>query len=294
MKRKTFVLVAASLIALSAILLTTSLSFLHGSAFVPTQDQFPFDEQIESADKPNGEALLQPQQPTEDEPEADVSEEATPDDLAPSLPKYDYPDFDYNLTDARLMHYCGCDQSTRGNSTHADLLRGVTIDVYSHKTGELVGQLALESAEIENYISKLFAEEFEPRKETCEFGKAEECLNLPEGDYRIEVYAGVWFSYTYGNDSMYELTQCTMTFFGGEKVIGYINYLIDGYIAEIEAGNVKKPNPEMAVSKLEFKGLEGYWDGYWIEQGYWNGNGWTGYQWEGAGRFTERFPYIEK
>ncbi len=293
MKRKTFALVTVSLITLSAILLTTALAVLHSSAFVPTQDEFDFAEQVESSDAESSvkvenqtETIL----PTQDE----VAEES---EIAPSeteKPKFDYPDFDYNLTDARLMHYCGCDQSTRGNSTHADLLRGVTIDVYSHKTGELVGQLALESEEIENYISELYAEEFEPRKETCEFNKPEECLNLPQGDYRIEVYAGVWFSYTYGDDSMYELTQCTMTFFGGEKVIGYINYLINDYIAEIEAGNVKKPNPENAVSKLEFKGLEGYWDGYWIEQGYWNGNGWTGYQWEGAGRFTERFPYIEK
>ena len=286
MKRKTFALVTAALITLSAIVLTTALAFLHSSAFVPTQDEFEFDVQTEES---SAATQLQPESKPTDEPETSKDE-----NTETKEPKFDYPDFDYNLTDARLMHYCGCDQSTRGNSTHADLLRGVTIDVYSHKTGELVGQLALESAEIENYISELFAEEFEPRKETCEFNKPEECLNLPQGDYRIEVYAGVWFSYTYGDDSMFELTQCTMTFFGGEKVIGYINYLIDDYIAEIEAGNVKKPNPEMAVSKLEFKGLEGYWDGYWIEQGYWNGNGWTGYQWEGAGRFTQRFPYIEK
>ncbi len=294
MKRKTFILVAASLIALSAILLTASLSFLHSSAFVPTQDQFEFDEpevsvNTESTSEPKEEIL-----PETESSEAEIPEEIPPEASVPEASEYDYPDYDYTLTDARLMHYCGCDQSTRGNSTHADLLRGVTIDVYSHKTGELIGQLALESEEIENYISKLFAEEFEPRKETCEFGKPEECLNLPEGDYRIEVYAGVWFSYTYGNDEMYELTQCTMTFFGGEKIIGYINYLIKDYIAEIEAGNVKKPNPEMAVSKLEFKGLEGYWHGYWIDKYEWTPNGWRGYQWEGEGRFTERFPYIEK
>ena len=302
MKRKNFMFVTALLIALSAILLTTSLAFLHGSALVPTQDQFEFDEPTEIVDEsisqPMGEIIAQPEQPTEDAPQEDGSENKPEDDGSeeevPQSPKFDYPDFDYNLTDARLMHYCGCDQSTHGNSTHADLLRGVTIDVYSHKTGELVGQLALESEEIENYISKLFAEEFEPRKETCAFNNPEECLNLPEGDYRIEVYAGTWFSYTYGNDEMYELTQCTMTFFGGEKVIGYINYLINDFIAEIEAGNVKKPDPEMAVSKLEFKGLEGYWDGYWIENYEWSPHaGWTGYQWEGAGRFTERFPYIE-
>ncbi len=291
MKRKNFMFVTALLIALSAILLTTSLAFLHGSALVPTQDQFEFEEPTESSV-----AEVESQTEIESAPEINVEiepeqkEEPVTDS---EIQNVDYPDFDYNLTDARLMHYCGCDQSTHGNSTHADLLRGVTIDVYSHKTGELVGQLALESEEIENYISKLFAEEFEPRKETCEFNNPEACLNLPEGDYRIEVYAGTWFSYTYGNDEMYELTQCTMTFFGGEKVIGYINYLINDFIAEIEAGNVKKPDPEMAVSKLEFKGLEGYWHGYWIDNYEWTPNGWRGHQWEGAGRFTERFPYIE-
>ena len=63
-----------------------------------------------------------------------------------------------------------------------------------------------------------------------------------------------------------------------------------GVDVKIEAGNVEAPDPEMAVSKLEFNGLEGYWYGHWIE-----GGGYLpGYMWEGAGRFTERFPYVEE
>ena len=80
--------------------------------------------------------------------------------------------------------------------------------------------------------------------------------------------------------------------------INYYSYMSKaGYEAakaEIEAGNVQKPNPEKAVSKLEFHGLEGYWYGYWIEEYTWTPNGWQGYQYEGAGRFTERFPYANK
>lgn len=301
MKSKSLALITIAIIAVSAILLTGSLSFLHISAFdssmneavvdgdttSPYENDFPEiapeDENAIKDEADSGDAVL---------PEEDTSELPTP-EVTPEKPKYDYPDFDYNIADARDMHYCGCKQDNP-HSSHYERLKGVTIDIYSHKTGELVGQLALESEEIENYISQLVEEEFNPWAQTFEPGYNEEAVNLPEGDYRIEVYSGVWYSYTYGNNSMFELTQCTLTFYGGEKMTGYIDYLISDYIAQIEAGNVEKPNPKHAVSKLEFKGLEGYWYGYWVDEYQWTPNGWIGYQYEGAGRFTERFPYAEE
>ena len=288
MKNKSLILITASLIIVAAILLTAGLSLLHGSAFEATEDEVAIDEVIENvADESVGEVLA-----TEDEiipPEVDAPVIDVPQIQAPVVdsetPKYDYPDFEYNIIDAKELHYCGCEQDNPYTS-HYELRRGVTVDVYSHKTGELVGQLTLESEEIENYISQLVAEEFDPWAQTFEPDTDEEAVNLPKGDYRIEVYSGTWFSYTYGNNSMFELTQCTLTFYGGEKMTGYIDYLIADYIAEIEAGNVSKPNPENAVSKLEFPGLEGYWEGYYNE---------VLHQWiQGQGRWTERFPYIEK
>lgn len=295
MKCRTLITITAALITCAAVVLSMGLSLLHGSAFnEATADEIPVatnDEIIEEiiggdtneeSEIADSEVTVQPEEP-KDEGEKDVTENTT-DTPEAVTPKYDYPDFEYNVVDAKDMHYCGCDQS-EPHCSHYELLRGVTIDVYSHKTGELVGQIALESAEIENYISELVAEEFNPWAETFNPNSDDKAINLPKGDYRIEVYSGTWFSYTYGNDSMFELTQCALTFYGGEKMIGYIDYLIADYIAEIEAGKIEKPNPEMAVSKLEFPGLEGYWEGYYNE---------VLKEWiPAAGRYTERFPYLE-
>lgn len=301
MKSKSLLLITTVIILASAVLLTGSLSLLHISAFDSSMDEAVMDEAVTNPSEDNQPEIdmdvdfLVSDEATDDEvvlPEEDTQELPTP-EVTPEKPKYEFPDFDYNIVDAKDMHYCGCNQDNP-HSSHYELAKGVTIDIYSHKTGELVGQLALESEEIENYISQLVEEEFNPWAQTFEPGYNEEAVNLPNGDYRIEVYSGVWYSYTYGNNSMFELTQCTLTFYGGEKMTGYIDYLISDYIAEIEAGNVEKPNPENAVSKLEFKGLEGYWYGYWVDEYQWTPNGWIGYQYEGAGRFTERFPYVEE
>ena len=282
MKSRTLIMITATIITCAAIVLTSGLSLLHGWAFESTPDEAPATND-ENVNVENNDATVD--EIVDEEiiiPESTQDEAAPEEPVVPEKPKYDYPDFEYEIVNAKDIHYCGCDQG--------DITRGVTIDVYSHKTGKLVGQLSLASEEIENYISKLMSQEFNPWAQTFEPDTDDEVVNLPKGDYRIEVYAGTWFSYTYGNNSMFELTQCTLTFYGGEIITGYIDYLIADYIAEIEAGNVEAPDPEMAVSKLEFNGLEGYWYGHWIE-----GGGYLpGYMWEGAGRWTERFPYVEE
>ena len=282
MKSRTLIMITATIITCAAIVLTSGLSLLHGWAFESTPDEAPATND-ENVNVENNDATVD--EIVDEEiiiPESTQDEAAPEEPVVPEKPKYDYPDFEYEIVNAKDIHYCGCDQG--------DITRGVTIDVYSHKTGKLVGQLSLASEEIENYISKLMSQEFNPWAQTFEPDTDDEVVNLPKGDYRIEVYAGTWFSYTYGNNSMFELTQCTLTFYGGEIITGYIDYLIADYIAEIEAGNVEAPDPEMAVSKLEYNGLEGYWYGHWIE-----GGGYLpGYMWEGAGRWTERFPYVEE
>lgn len=301
MKSRNIVTITAALITTAAILLTAGLSLLHGAAFEQaTDDEIPMDAEV--LDTPTNDEVednADPEVPDNGvepvpgiiSPEAPanppVVDEIEIPDTTPEL--MEYPNFEYNLADARDFHYCGCNQDCYGGDScsHANLINGVVIDIYSHKTGKLVGQLAMDSEEMSNYISQLMEKVFDPWAEAFDPNTAndEERVNLPEGDYRVEVYAGTWVSYTYGQHGIYELTQCALTFYGGEIMTGYFDYLISDYIAEIEAGNVEAPDPEMAVSKLEFPGLEGYWDGYYNEA--------LGRFIPGADRYTERFPYLE-
>ena len=282
MKSKTLALITAALITAAALVLTAGLSLLNTSAI---------DEStaVSAADNATTGTELADGAPAEEVvPEEVIPEEVIPEEVIPEIPEFVpeeapeipeeapvYPDFEYTLGDPRDVYV--------GGGEHVD--KGVVIDVYSHKTGKLVGQLAFTSEEITRYISSLMREEFKPENELW-IEKDISCVALPEGDYRIEVYAGTWFSYTYGESGIFELTQCTLTFSGGEKLTGYIDYLIADLIADIEAGNVEAPDPEMAVSKLEYGGLEGYWEGYYNEV--------CNMYIPGAGRWCERFPYIEE
>ena len=282
MKSKTLAIITASLITAAALILTASLSLLNGAAidisdaFVSTAEPV-IDNGI--ADD-NVEIEVEVEDTNDTEIDNDVDEEIyveTEEDVTVEneAPAYEYPVFDYVEGDARNVYV--------GGGEHVD--KGVVIDVYSHKTGKLVGQLAFTSQEVTSYISSLMSEEFKPENELWIEEKVS-CVALPEGDYRIEVYAGTWFSYTYGTSGIFELTQCTLTFSGGEKLTGYIDFLIADLIADIEAGNVEAPNPEMAVSKLIYAGIEGYWEGYYNEV--------CDMYIPGAGRWCERFPYIQE
>ena len=297
MKNKTLALITAALITAAALILTASLSLLDSSADTisavvssaeggynaaePEEDangeNYPVIEEGPLTDIP----AYDPETAAPEAENAPLEEEApvvdAPIENAPveTAPAYEYPVFDYVEGDARNVYICG--------GEHVD--KGVVIDVYSHKTGKLVGQLAFTSQEITSYISSLMREEFKPENELWIEEKVS-CVALPEGDYRIEVYAGTWFSYTYGTSGIFELTQCTLTFSGGEKLTGYIDFLIADLIADIEAGNVVSPDPEMAVSKLIYAGIEGYWEGYYNEV--------CNMYIPGAGRWCERFPYIEE
>lgn len=282
MKSKTLAIITATLITAAALILTASLSLLNGAAidisdaFVSTAEPV-IDNGI--ADD-NVEIEVEVEDTNDTEIDNDVDEEIyveTEEDVTVEneAPAYEYPVFDYVEGDARNVYV--------GGGEHVD--KGVVIDVYSHKTGKLVGQLAFTSQEVTSYISSLMSEEFKPENELWIEEKVS-CVALPEGDYRIEVYAGTWFSYTYGTSGIFELTQCTLTFSGGEKLTGYIDFLIADLIADIEAGNVDSPDPEMAVSKLIYAGIEGYWEGYYNEV--------CDIYIPGAGRWCERFPYIQE
>lgn len=285
MKSKTLALITLSLITVAALVLTAGLSLIHGSAtediFIPDGVQIPESSVTESeVSEPE---VSEPENAPETEqgnfmedviadifPDASTdAENDTPADTEPTV----YPEFEYTECDVNAAYIDGSD---RGH--------GVVIDIYSHKTGELVGQLSFVSEEICNYLGELKMEAFDPANELW-IDRDKACVPLPEGDYRIEVYAGTWFAYTYGNGDMFELTQCTLTFAGGEKLNGYIDFLISDLIADIEAGNVPAPDPQSAVSKLLYGGLEGYWYGYYCEE--------IDRFIPAAGRFCERFPYIE-
>ncbi len=282
MKNKTLAIITASIITVAALILTASLSLLNGAAIdisdalvstaEPVIDNGIADDNVEIEVEVEDTDDVEIDNDVDEEIYVETEENVTVENEAPA---YEYPVFDYVEGDARNVYVCG--------GEHVD--KGVVIDVYSHKTGKLVGQLAFTSQEITSYISSLMREEFKPENELWIEEKVS-CVALPEGDYRIEVYAGTWFSYTYGTSGIFELTQCTLTFSGGEKLTGYIDFLIADLIADIEAGNVEAPDPEMAVSKLEYAGIEGYWEGYYNEV--------CDMYIPGAGRWCERFPYIQK
>ena len=276
MKNKTLALITLSLITAAALVLTAGLSLLHGSATenYPIPDTLQQLESVETAPEVSEPTASEPTV-SEPAPEDEASEGADADIEIPSEnTAFVYPEYAYTECDVNTAYIDGSD---RGH--------GVVIDIYSHKTGELVGQLSFVSEEICNYIGELKMEAFDPANELW-IDRDKACVPLPEGDYRIEVYAGTWFAYTYGNGDMFELTQCTLTFAGGEKLNGYIDFLISDLIADIEAGNVPAPDPQNAVSKLLYGGLEGYWNGYYHEV--------IDRYIPAAGRFCERFPYIEE
>lgn len=296
MKNKTLAITATAILTAAAIVLTVGLSLFNTSAIGEILENSGILNQEPNVDTdvvPEVMPELEPEIIPDDvplpdntpEPDAEAEEAIEPNvdisvvpEVMPQLdaqPQYEYPHYGYTVGDARDVYVGGGE----------DVNKGVVIDVYSHKTGKLVGQLAFTSQEICSYISNLVREDFEPANELWIDREAKICQPLPQGEYRIEVYAGTWFSYTYGKGEIFELTQCTLTFTGGEKITGYIDMLIADLIADIEAGNVEAPAPEMAVSKLIYRGLEGYWEGYFVEE--------LGYSIPGAGRFCERFPYIE-
>ena len=272
MKNKTLALITATIITVAALILTACLSLLHSSAAVTVE--IP-DESVVNIDTVS-EISLSVSEIEIPESKPDISESDNEKNTSTPIAEkveHNYPDYEYVEGDVRTVYIDGDDVSN-----------GVVIDVYSHKTGKLVGQLAFTSEEISKYIGELKTEEFDPANELW-IVESEVCVNLPKGDYRIEVYAGTWFAYTYGNGDMFELTQCTLTFAGGEKLNGYIDMLISDLIADIEAGNVEAPDPETAVSKLLYRGIEGYWEGYYVEE--------CDFYVPAAGRFCERFPYID-
>ncbi len=286
MKNKALTLTVAAILTAAALVLTAGLSLLDTAALTEALESI---DVFESEPNVNTDAVPEatPEIPLPDENEMPVETDDVLDpnvdisvvpEVMPELdaePKYDYPVYSYTAGNARDVYVGG------GEAVN----KGVVIDVYSHKTGKLVGQLAFTSKEICDYISELTRETFEPANELWIDREAEICQPLPEGEYRIEVYAGTWFSYTYGDGDIYELTQCTLTFKGGEKLTGYIDTIVSDLIADIEAGNVEAPAPEMAVSKLIYAGLEGYWEGYYCEA--------INRYIPGAGRFCDRFPYLE-
>ncbi len=296
MKNKALTLTVAAILTAAALVLTACLSLLDTAALteaLESIDIFESEPNVNTDVVPEVMPEVGPENGPEALPEQDSDGEAEEEDevipepnvdisvvpeVMPELdaePKYDYPVYGYTAGNARDVYVGG------GEAVN----KGVVIDVYSHKTGKLAGQLAFTSKEICDYISELTRETFEPSNELWIDREAEICQPLPEGEYRIEVYAGTWFSYTYGNGDIYELTQCTLTFKGGEKLTGYIDTIVSDLIADIEAGNVEAPAPEMAVSKLIYAGLEGYWEGYYCEA--------IDSYIPGAGRFCDRFPYLE-
>ena len=162
----------------------------------------------------------------------------------------------------------------------------ITIDIYEQATGKYVGQIIVDSEEHYSKLYELFydyamnrTETFKPNIET-----SQEKHWLPKSKYRIEVMAGSIFAYSYGvdNNTMIESLQSGCTFFGGEKVIEFIDSLVVDTIAKIENGNYTLPNEKTSIVEIEKLTL--YWNG-----GY---HDILGTFLPANNRLTPRFPYL--
>ena len=212
----------------------------------------------------------------------------------PDLPEKEQPnmheDLDEGLRDNNTVTPEGNQENNSSTSEKKDnkdqYSRCIVIDIYKHSNGEYVGQVIIDSEESYSTLSDLFYDYATNRKET--FIPNVETSNkehwLPESKYRIEVMAGSIFAYSYGveNNTMMETLQCGLTFFGGEKVIEFIDSFIKEEIAKIESGNYVSPNEKNSIAEIEK--LTQYWYGGYHEI--------LGTYLPENGRLTPRFPYL--
>lgn len=161
----------------------------------------------------------------------------------------------------------------------------VLVDVYEHSTGKLVGRINLSSTANVITVNKAADAYFDGPIGYNDPDYVDPALcNLPNGDYRIEIFSftaneyggysgGLFMAYTYnlGEGAVgdrFELVQIGMTFNNGECVTSVLDTLIESGMQAIAEGNGEIP--EVAASALS------RCEDYWATQG----------------RYSERFPYI--
>ena len=105
MKSRTLIMITATIITCAAIVLTSGLSLLHGWAFESTPDEAPATND-ENVNVENNDATVD--EIVDEEiiiPESTQDEGAPEEPVVPDKPKYDYPDFEYEIVNAKDIHY---------------------------------------------------------------------------------------------------------------------------------------------------------------------------------------------
>lgn len=277
MKNKTLILITASIITVTAIILTAGLSLLHGSAIEnePTpeiQSGTPISEPLEVID------------PTE-------KPEAAPDDEIPVQEENEEEQVE-------LVKTCKDENCDYPYHFRYD----VVVAIYEHATGKLVSQKIYTEDQIWDDINLLHQGVY--TRGECIYDPAgkyasnETPVYLDKAKYRVEVFA-IWFAdeygsgelafaYSYGADSdVMEMWASGILYTGGDLFIEYVDNLIADQMAELEAGKTVAPAAEDEITSII-----GF-DIVKIPVFPYSQSVWTGDFFEPFGRKTERFPYIE-
>lgn len=302
MKRKTLALITAALITAAALILTASLSLLDSSAI---------DEPAESTAESGGAGGIEP--PAIDD--APVAEDAPIIDDAPVAEDTPVADDAPIIDDAPVAEekpiipigalgnpvfpvspeYDGS-EIIEGHSAPC-YIDDVVVAIYEHATGELVGQVTFRDDQVWKDVEELHRGVY--TLGNCVYDNNDKDavpIAIPNGKYRVEVYAIWWaddggcgtlfFAYTYGTNELLEMWKCGTLYSGGHEFIAYIDALIADEMAAIEAGTNTVPALEETVT---------YICGFGAEKVSFSAFEWTGdfHKTFESMRGTPRFPYLE-
>ena len=325
MRNKTLTLITAILITSAVLILTISLSLLNSSA-IDGENGF-FSSLFTSEDVE--EAASEPNVPAEPDEGPVTDEEIFVDPNAPTEPEVEDPTLDVpEVNEPAIEDETATEDDTiieedtvfvpeigpLGNPVFpateewdgSEVVEGhsaptyiddVVIAIYEHATGKRVGQVTIRDDEAWKTVNQLHLDIYE--KGNCIYDPSEidsVPVCIPNGKYRIEVYAIWWaddggcgslfFAYTYGDNEMIEMWKHGIVYSGAEEFIAYTDSLIADEMAAIEAGTNVVPSPEEAIT---------YICGFGADMPTRHSFRWTGdyHATFESSRGTPRFPYLE-
>ena len=267
MKNKTLALITAALITAAALVLTASLSLLNSSAnedslAVSTAESGSigldsFEQNEELTENKTAEDEIVEGEITEDETvEGEIIEDETVEEkpvYVPEIGPLGNPVFPAS------PEYDGS-EIVEGHSapTYID---DVVVAIYEHATGELVGYETFRDDQIWKDVEELHRGVY--TLGDCVYDNNDKDavpICIPNGKYRVEVYAIWWaddggcgtlfFAYTYGTNELLEMWKCGTLYSGGHEFIAYIDALIADEMAAIEAGTNTVPALEETVTYI--------------------------------------------
>lgn len=313
MKSKTLALITAALITAAALILTASLSLLDSSAIDDSLvvsaadsgtlglDSFEQNEEITEDTPVEGETVegeATEGEATEDEIIEDeiIEDEIIEDEPVEEKPVY-VPEIGPlgNPVFPVSPEYDGS-EIVEGHSAPS-YIDDVVVAIYEHATGELVGQVTFRDDQVWKDVEELHRGVY--TLGNCVYDPADKDavpVAIPNGKYRVEVYAIWWaddggcgslfFAYTYGTNELLEMWKHGILYSGGQEFIAYVDALIADEMAAIEAGTNTLPAPEEQITYICGFGA----DKVNMTSFKWNGDYHKIFE---SSRGTPRFPYIE-